>query len=228
MVRVVFDPSTLAKSADVNSNFSGTWNGTFMDDNSISWRHLAITGAIIDYPGSTIPTGWLPCEGQSLLRSTYSALFAAIGTTYGSVDSTHFNIPDRRGRVAVGLDPSSGEFDALGETGGEKYHTLTTSEMPAHSHGVTDPGHAHGVYDPSHDHQSAREGQNVFTAGSTNTTYAAGGFQQITWGNTRTSYSHTGIGIYGATTGVSIQNAGSGSSHNNLQPYQVTNFIIKT
>lgn len=86
------------------------------------------------------PAGWLLCRGQSLLRSDYPALFAAIGISYGAVDSNHFNLPSAHGRVAVGLDPAQTEFDTLGETGGEKMHTLTTLEMPAHGHVIENFG----------------------------------------------------------------------------------------
>lgn len=55
----------------------------------------------LPYSGSSVPTGWLECDGSSKLRTDYPALFTAISTTWGSVDGTHFNLPDMRGRVAV-------------------------------------------------------------------------------------------------------------------------------
>lgn len=95
-------------------------------------------GAITSYAGSTAPTNWLICDGRAISRFTYSDLFNAIGTTYGSGDgNTTFNLPNLKGRVITGLDTSQTEFDALGETGGEKEHTLTVEEMPSHSHDLT-------------------------------------------------------------------------------------------
>lgn len=88
-------------------------------------------GAISPYAGSVAPTNWLICDGRAISRVTYSDLFNAIGTTYGSGDgNTTFNLPNLKGRVITGLDTSQTEFDALGETGGEKTHLLTDNEIP--------------------------------------------------------------------------------------------------
>lgn len=108
-------------------------------------------GAVMPYAGTTEPTGWLFCYGQAVSRATYAALFAAIGTTYGAGDTTTtFNLPDLRGRVVAGQDDMGGSSanrltnqtgglngDTLGATGGTETHTLTTAEMPAHTHTFT-------------------------------------------------------------------------------------------
>jgi microcystin-dependent protein len=92
-------------------------------------------GLLFDWTTDTVPTGYLAADGSAVGRETYAELFAAVGTAYGIGDgSTTFNLPDARGRVTAGYDASQAEFDALGETGGEKTHTLTVTEMPAHSH----------------------------------------------------------------------------------------------
>lgn len=92
-------------------------------------------GTILPYSGSDLPEGYLLCDGAAVSRSFYSALFNVIGTTYGAGDgSTTFNVPDLKGKVAVGQDTGDTTFDTLGETGGEKTHTLTTTEMPSHRH----------------------------------------------------------------------------------------------
>lgn len=60
-------------------------------------------GVIFDYAGSSVPTGWLACDGSAVSRTTYAALFSAIGTTWGVGDnSTTFNVPDFRGRTTIG------------------------------------------------------------------------------------------------------------------------------
>ena len=111
---------------------------------SLSFTIAMPTGAIIPFAGSGALAGWLYCLGQEANRTTYSTLFAVIGTTYGAGDgSTTFNLPDLRGRVPAGLDVSAGGFadritvtasdvsgTVLGSTGGSQTHVLTAGELP--------------------------------------------------------------------------------------------------
>lgn len=87
-------------------------------------------GMMVEFAGATAPMGWLLCDGTAVSRTTYAALFATIGETYGPGNGTStFNLPDRRGRVGVGKSADT-EFVTLGKTGGTKTHTLTTPELP--------------------------------------------------------------------------------------------------
>ena len=80
-------------------------------------------GFIQPFAASTVPTGWLECDGSAVSRTTYADLFTVIGTTYGSGDgSTTFNLPDLKGKVVAGYDSTDTDFDAIGETGGAKTH----------------------------------------------------------------------------------------------------------
>lgn len=97
-------------------------------------------GAVTAFAAATAPTGWLKCDGSSVLRATYPGLFAVIGTTYGSADGTHFNVPNLAGKFPLGVNGSH----ALASTGGAETHTLSTAEMPAHSHGFSNGGQAIG------------------------------------------------------------------------------------
>ena len=94
------------------------------------------TGAIVACGGAAAPSGYLLCDGREVSRATYSALFAAIGEVWGVGDgATTFNLPDLQGRVLAGAGPGLGTgLDSVGETGGSATHTLTTNEIPAHSH----------------------------------------------------------------------------------------------
>lgn len=187
---------------------------------------LVPPGIISAYIANTAPTGYLLCDGTAVSRSTYSVLFAIIGTAYGVGNgSTTFNLPNMKGKVPTGRDSSQTEFDTLAETGGEKTHLLTTAEMPTHNHTVSDPSHAHSVYDPGHAHSINRE------YGSNDALVAPGQFSQMSTtpnGAGGTNGAGTGIGIYGNYTGISLASAGSSAAHNVLQPYIVVNYIIKT
>jgi len=93
-------------------------------------------GEIIPYAGPTSPDSrWLPCDGSSLLRVDYPDLFNVIGTVYGAADSTHFSIPDLRGRAPIGLGTGSGLSPrSLGDSFGEETHVLSVGELAAHTH----------------------------------------------------------------------------------------------
>ncbi len=142
------------------------------------------TGAVIPYAGSAAPTGWLICDGGSsgILRTTYAALFAVIGTTYGSGDgSTTFNVPDLRGRVPAGKDNMGGiaanrlsasvsgvTGTTLGASGGSQ--SLTSHNHTQNSHNHTQDSHNHTQN--SHNHtQNAHAHSNSL---SSNTVAASG------------------------------------------------------
>ena len=158
--------------------------------------------------------GWLLCDGRSLLRSEYPHLFTIIGTSFGSVDSTHFNLPDFRGR-AIGIvgDGAGLTSRAIGDAVGSETHQLTSEEMPSHIHtGTTDTQGAHS-------HTTNATGGNIglITADGTNTetdtdssaiepnVYRAP--QALTMG-TAGSHSHT----------LNINSTGGNEAHNNMQP----------
>ncbi len=185
---------------------------------------LVPPGSVSAYAGVSVPGGWLHCDGSAIDRTIYADLFAAIGTTFGAGDGeTTFNIPNLRGRNIIGLNSSDADFDALGETGGEKRHTLTIAEMPEHNHGVTDPGHIHGITDPGHTHSYVNQvgDQGVNTLTTQNTAADEGDYGQTT------SRETTGVTVNRATTDISIQNTGGGQSHNVLDPYMALRYIIK-
>lgn len=164
-----------------------------------------MAGEVITWAGAAPPGGgWLECNGASLLRADYPALFAAIGTTFGSADSTHFNLPDARGRAIVGVDASQTEFTPLGKTGGAKTHTLTIPEMPSHTH-VQNP-HTHNV-------------MGALKAGGTGTAIRELAEAASTPRNDAANAAMAAAGTN--------QNTGGGGAHNNLQPYIAMRFFIK-
>jgi microcystin-dependent protein len=190
------------------------------------------TGAMLEYAGSAAPTGWLLCDGSAISRTVYAALFAILSTAYGAGDgSTTFNLPDRRGKFGVGVDgtytrgstggaasgttSSNGSHNHTGATGST---TLTTAQIPAHSHTITDPGHLHAI----------SGGYRTLSGG----TFFGGGGGNMGSGSQTDS----------ASTGITIDNAGGGTGHDHtitsdgahthtvatVPPYLASNFIIKT
>lgn len=89
------------------------------------------------FAGNFAPRGWALCEGQLLAISQNDALFSLLGTIYGGDGRTTFGLPDLRGRVPVHQGTGPGLPDArIGQTGGAETVTLTSSQVPAHSHAV--------------------------------------------------------------------------------------------
>lgn len=175
---------------------------------------LAVISAIAATPPATLtfyagdvtipgpPTGWLLCDGSAVSRTTYAALFAIIGTTYGAGNgTTTFNVPDFRGRVPVGLDNMGGSSanrltavaaDTLGGTLGAETHTLSTPEIPGHTHTYTDQ-------------------------------YVAGTSGGAFLGPSATNSTST----LDSQTGLSTGSTGGGGAHNNVQPSIAMNVLIK-
>lgn len=89
-------------------------------------------GAILPFARATAPAGWLKANGAAVSRATYSALFAAIGTTFGVGDgSTTFNLPDLRGEFVRGLD------DSRGVDTGRVLGSAQNSQNLSHAHACT-------------------------------------------------------------------------------------------
>ncbi len=96
-------------------------------------------GEIRMFAGNFAPVGWEFCEGQTIPIEENEALFQLIGTTYGGDGESTFNLPDLRGRLPIHM---GGGFN-LAETGGAEEVTLTTAQLPVHTHpfmGSTGPG----------------------------------------------------------------------------------------
>lgn len=164
-------------------------------------------GSVIPYAGTSTPSGWLFCFGQTVSVATYTDLHTAIGYTYGGT-SANFTIPDCRGRAAAGRDDMGGVAanrltlagsgipgTTLGASGGTQTHVLTTAQLATHNH-----SHSHTISVPA----GSGGGQ-------------AGVAFQTDGGTPGTN-----------STSTDATNAGSGDPHQNTQPTIVFNFIIKT
>lgn len=165
-------------------------------------------GMIVMYAGLTIPTGWLLCDGTGYATSTYPALFAAIGTTYGSTNG--FQVPSMNQRIAVGAGGTAegaltstdgagvgiteaGLGRSIGSTGGHSSVTLTSAQS--------------GL--PSHTHQWTDTYRGYITTLGAGAEYVNSGQSEVT--------------DYTSTTTAS----NASSSHTNIMPYMYVRYIIK-
>jgi microcystin-dependent protein len=138
------------------------------------------------------PKGWALCNGQLLPINQNQALFSLLGTTYGGNGQTNFALPNLQGRIPIHI----GQGIIQGQAAGEFTHTLTTSEMAAHTHPA-----------------------NAAAAPADQPTPAA--FQWTDWGKTYYSASPNS-----SMLGTCLTNVGGSQPHDNMSPYLVLNFVI--
>ena len=155
-------------------------------------------GEIRMFGGNFAPQGWAFCDGQLLAIAENDALFALIGTTYGGDGQSTFALPDLRGRIPLHQGQGSSlSPHYLGEHGGAETVTLTTAQLPNHTHRLAS-GFAAMYGDPS--------GASVADTGTT-------------------AIYGTGSANVDMAPAASVP-AGGSQPHNNLMPYQCVNFII--
>jgi microcystin-dependent protein len=180
---------------------------------------LVPIGVVWQYAGTSAPSGFLFCYGQSLVRTDYADLFTAIGTTYGAADGTHFSLPDYRGRVPAGKDDMGGSSanrltnaddglngDTLGATGGGETQTLVTANLPA--------------YTP---------------AGTIATNFPAKNLDAVATGGGHTDINRFSLGndantnagnLNGTSTFTGAAQGGTSTAFGVVQPTIITNYII--
>src|ERR1051325_1449436 len=94
-------------------------------------------GEIRMFAGNFAPNGWMFCEGQTLPISEYEVLFNLIGTTYGGDGQSTFNLPNLSSRLPIHMGTGGRQTYQLGEMAGTEQETLTTQQIPVHTHPLT-------------------------------------------------------------------------------------------
>ena len=151
-------------------------------------------GEIKIFAGNFAPAGWMFCEGQILPISEYDTLYTLIGTTYGGDGMSTFALPDLRGRLPL----HQGNGFILAETGGVEEVTLTTQQMPIHTHPLL-----------------------ATKSIATQSNVSSNVFGEATLFNPYINVSPTTPMAANSITGV-----GGSQPHNNFQPYLCVDFII--
>ena len=140
------------------------------------------------------PRGWALCNGQLLPINQNQALFSLLGTTYGGDGRVNFALPNLQGRVPI----HTGDGHTLGERGGEQAHTLSISELPAHTHSAQASAAAGTQNVPANNMMLAQRAAEIYRAPSN----------------------------LGAMIGGTVANAGGSQAHLNMQPFLTLNFCI--
>ena len=188
----------------------------------------AIIGEIRLWPTATAPKGWKICDGSSLSTTTYSALYAVIGTTYGGY-SGYFYLPNLKGRVPVGVGYATQYTYALAETGGANFVQLTSDQIPDHKH-IVPWGEATSSFSASVARPWGSYGSNKSGAQKNDT--------DNVWHISSYMYGRTGYRNYPSSKTSGWGSAGtcdsgqtyacSTSYHENRMPFLALNYIIYT
>lgn len=190
------DASTARTNLGLGDMAEKTKGNSFTDDSGTV--SAAIIGEVRMSALAAEPSGWLFCDGSAISRTTYSDLFSAIGTTFGTGDgSTTFNLPNFKGRTPIGVGQgeetaegdTTGTDRSLADTGGYETHTLVEAEIPE--------------LDGNVPYRSSGTGSGDVVVGEVNLTATPTGFiDQV------------------------VINNGGGGAHENMSPFLAINFII--
>ena len=202
-------PVTANNLASLSSSGDLQDSGILASDTADAVAFHYTTGDVKVTAVDSEPSGWLYCDGSPLSTSTYADLFAAIGYTYGGSGAS-FNVPDLRGRLPVGKDNLGGTSagtivdaaaDGMGGTLGTETVALSESELPAHTHVITED-----------------------VTGATDHTRYVGGISLDTGTGLVFSTENTGDHTHNPVAA----NTGGDVAHSNVQPSLFMNYLIKT
>lgn len=193
------------------------WGGQLNSNVDTYDQRLNPTGSVIAYAGTTAPnSSWLLCDGTAVSRTTYAELFALVSTSFGAGDTTTtFNVPDLRGRAAIGLDNLGGvsadritdtNADSLNNTGGgDEDFTASGSVGTSGSTALSEsqmPSHKHNTVIVNTDLRTFGTGASVAGGNLINTATDLGNLTDSTGGGS--GHTHTG-GAFSGTPSIATQ-----------------------
>ena len=202
-------------------------------------------GTIMPFAGSSIPTGWVMCDGSSYdgTNSTYATLWQVIGVTYGGSSQSSFKVPNLGNRVPVGvktttnstpLDGSIGKWTGATEvllssstTGVNHSHSVDESAVSGHTPTYTSGGHSHR-YKLKQWVSTANGGGGAWGTAKGNATYnhwSGASTYGTTNNNTNVTLSAASVGAITVNNSTAVSNASS--AHSNNQPQLFLHYIIK-
>jgi microcystin-dependent protein len=177
-------------------NGSAKFNYVFAQSGRSSMA-IPYVGEIRLFAGNFAPAGWAFCDGSLMPISENDTLFTLIGTTYGGDGQETFGLPDLRGRVPIHNGTLAGTTYTIGESGGVESVTLTTQQLPTHTHpllGSADPASARTVGNAVFGRTPAEAYASLFTPQ--------------------------------ALAAQSVSGIGGSQPHENMQPFLCINYII--
>ena len=222
------------------------------DNLVVNNKTLSPVGAVVCFAGTVVPDGWLLCDGREVSKTTYAELYSTLGNIYGNpIDNSKFKLPNLTQKFPLGKS----ENNNLGELSGNSSITLTTNQLPSHTHtgttnsdGIhnhtgtttTDGNHNHTINDPGHTHTQTTINDDFNNSGSSPPGFSADSAGSRTWSNISTnttgitinnngSHSHN-LNINNSTShshSFTTDSTGLGSSINIMNPYIVLNYLIK-
>jgi microcystin-dependent protein len=160
------------------------------------------------FAGNFAPAGWSTCEGQTLPISENDTLFNLIGTTYGGDGQETFNLPNLAGRIPIHMGTGGGLSNyVIGQSGGTESVTLTTQQIPQHSHLA--------VTNNSQGSASIPSGGTILSSQSVGN-----------GANTPSVFAPYAAATVVTMPGSTIQNTGGNQPHENIQPVLCMTWII--
>jgi microcystin-dependent protein len=157
-------------------------------------------GEIRMFAGNFAPLNWSFCDGSLIAISQNDTLFSLIGTTYGGDGQQTFALPDLRGRLPLHMGQGPGlSSRVIGELAGTESVTLTTQQMPAHTHQLLATNQAGNTGSPENQLLAASSPNDIYT---------------------------TDLSSPAAMNPQAIGGIGGTQPHDNMMPYLAVNFII--